>query len=296
MFAPVRRHPNLLLSGAALLWAGNVVLGRAMRGHIPPVGLAFWRWTLALAVLLALYGSRLVAQRAPLLAGWKVVLLLGILGVGNFNLFLYLGLQHTTATNALLLNAAAPGFIVALSFLVGLGRPTGRLLLAVALSLAGVAAILSQGRVSALLELRFNPGDLWVLAAVLSWSVYTVLLSRRPSGVEPMVFLTALVMVGVAWIAPFYAWEIARGLRVSFDLVTSASILYVGVFASLVAYAFWNAGVVQAGASRAGVFLNLMPAFGTLLAVALLGEPFRLFQAAGIGLIVAGVTLAQLAR
>jgi drug/metabolite transporter (DMT)-like permease len=296
MFAPVRRHPNLLLSGAALLWAGNVVLGRAMRGHIPPVGLAFWRWTLALAVLLALYGSRLVAQRAPLLAGWKVVLLLGVLGVGNFNLFLYLGLQHTTATNALLLNAAAPGFIVALSFLVGLGRPTGRLLLAVALSLAGVAVILSQGRVSALLELRFNPGDLWVLAAVLSWSAYTVLLSRRPSGAEPMVFLTALVMVGVAWIAPFYAWEIAQGLRVSFDLVTAASILYVGVFASLVAYAFWNAGVVQAGASRAGVFLNLMPAFGTLLAVVLLGEPFRLFQAAGIGLIVAGVTLAQLAR
>ena len=296
MFAPVRRHPNLLLSGAALLWAGNVVLGRAMRGHIPPVGLAFWRWTLALVVLLALYGSRLVAQRAPLLAGWKVLLLLGILGVGNFNLFLYLGLQHTTATNALLLNAAAPGFIVALSFLFGLGRPTGRLLLAVALSLTGVAVILAQGRASALLELRFNPGDLWVLAAVLSWSVYTVILSRRPSGVEPMVFLTALVMVGVAWIAPFYAWEIARGLRVSFDLVTAGSILYVGVFASLVAYAFWNAGVVQAGASRAGVFLNLMPAFGTLLAAALLGEPFHLFQAAGIGLIVAGVTLAQLAR
>jgi drug/metabolite transporter (DMT)-like permease len=296
MFAPVRRHPNLLLSGAALLWAGNVVLGRAMRGHIPPVGLAFWRWTLALSVLLALYGSRLVAQRAPLLAGWKVVALLGILGVGNFNLFLYLGLQHTTATNALLLNAAAPAFIVALSFLFGLGRPTVRLLLAVALSLAGVAVILSQGRARALLDLRFNPGDLWVLAAVLSWSVYTVVLSRRPSGVEPMVFLTALVMVGVAWIAPFYAWENARGLHVSFDLVTAGSVLYVGVFASLVAYAFWNAGVVQAGASRAGVFLNLMPAFGTLLAVVLLGEPFHLFQAAGIGLIVAGVTLAQLAR
>lgn len=295
MFAPVRRHPNLLLSGAALLWAGNVVLGRAMRGHIPPVGLAFWRWTLALVVLLALYGRRLVVQRAPLLGAWKVVVLLGILGVGNFNLFLYLGLQDTTATNALLLNAAAPAFIVVLSFLLELERPTIRLLTAVALSLAGVAVILSQGRATALLELRFNTGDLWILAAVLSWSIYTVVLSRRPPGVEPMVLLTALVMVGVAWIAPFYAWEIARGLRVSFDLVTAGSILYVGVFASLVAYAFWNAGVVQAGASRAGVFLNLMPAFGTLLAVALLGEPLHLFQAAGIGLIVAGVTLAQLA-
>jgi drug/metabolite transporter (DMT)-like permease len=102
------------------------------------------------------------------------------------------------------------------------------------------------------------------------------------------------VLVGTAWIAPFYAWEIARGLRVTFDLVTAGSVLYVGVFASLVAYAFWNAGVAQAGASRAGVFLNLMPAFGTLLAVVLLGEPFRLFQAVGIGLIVAGVTLGQI--
>jgi drug/metabolite transporter (DMT)-like permease len=265
-----------------------------MRGHIPPIGLAFWRWALALAVLLVLFGRRLSAQRAPLLARWKFVVLLGILGVGNFNLFVYLGLQHTTATNALLLNAAAPAFIVVLSFLSGLGRPTGRLLLGVALSLSGVAAILSQGRASTLLELQLNPGDLWVLAAVLSWSLYTVLLSRRPSGVEPMVLLTALVLVGTAWIAPFYAWEIARGLRVTFDLVTAGSVLYVGVFASLVAYAFWNAGVAQAGASRAGVFLNLMPAFGTLLAVVLLGEPFRLFQAVGIGLIVAGVTLGQI--
>ena len=108
-----------------------------------------------------------------------------------------------------------------------------------------------------------------------------------------MVLLTALVVVGTAWIAPFYAWEISRGLRVTLDLATAGSVLYVGIFASLVAYAFWNAGVAQAGASRSGVSLNLMPAFGTLLAVLFLGEPFRLFQAAGIGLIVAGVTLVQ---
>ena len=111
-----------------------------------------------------------------------------------------------------------------------------------------------------------------------------------------MVLLTALVLVGMAWIAPFYAWEIARGLRVTFDLATAGSILYVGIFASLLAYAAWNAGVARAGASRSGVSLNLMPAFGTILAVLLLGEPFRLFQAAGIGLIVAGVTLVQFGK
>jgi drug/metabolite transporter (DMT)-like permease len=296
MFAPVRRHPFLLLSGAALLWAGNFVLGRAMRGHVPPVGLAFWRWALALLVLLALFGRRLLDQRALLLERWGVVVALGVLGVGNFNLFLYVGLQHTTATNALLLNAAAPAFILALSHAAGQGRPTVRMLLGVLLSLSGVAVILSQGRLSSLAALQVNPGDLWVLAAVLSWSIYTVLLSRRPPGVDPMALLTALTLVGTAWIAPFYAWEIRRGLRLTLDLATAGTLLYVGVFASLVAYALWNAGVAQAGAGRAGVSLNLMPAFGTLLAVLLLGEPFRLFQAAGIGLIVAGVTLVQLGR
>lgn len=296
MLRGVRQHPYLLLSGAALLWAGNFVLGRAMRGHVPPVGLAFWRWGLALAILLVLQGRRLVASREAILRRWGVVTALGILGVGNFNLFLYLGLQRTTATNALLLNAAAPAFILAISFAAGQGRPTGRMLLGVLLSLAGVATILAQGRLASLSALRLNAGDLWVLAAVLSWSIYTVLLARRPRDVEPMVLLTALVLVGTAWIAPFYAWEMAQGARMTLDLPTVATVLYVGIFASLVAYAFWNAGVARAGASRAGVSLNLMPAFGTVLAVLLLGEPFQAFQATGIALIVFGVTLVQLGR
>jgi drug/metabolite transporter (DMT)-like permease len=289
----VRRHPSLLLAGAALLWAGNFVLGRAMRGHIPPVGLAFWRWSLALAILLAFQGRRLLARRAALLERRWVVVALGVLGVGNFNLFLYAGLQETTATNALLLNAAAPAFILALSFAAGQGRPSARMIVGVLLSLVGVGAILSRGELASLLALRLNPGDLWVLAAVLSWSIYTVLLPRRPAGVEPMVLLTATVMVGTAWITPFYLWEISRGLHLAPDVATLASILYVGLFASLAAYALWNAGVALAGPGRAGVALNLMPAFGTILAVLLLGEPFLPFQAAGIGLIVAGVTLAQ---
>jgi drug/metabolite transporter (DMT)-like permease len=296
MLSAVRRHPYLLLSSAALFWAGNYVLGRAMRGHIPPVGLAFWRWALALAVLLALHGRALLGHREALLRHWRAVAVLGVLGVGNFNLFLYLGLQDTTATNALLLNAAAPAFIAAIAFASGHGRPTARLLFAVALSLAGVLVILSQGDLGTLRSLRVNSGDAWVLAAVLSWSLYTVFLDRRPPGVPPMVLLTAFVLVGTAWIAPFYVAEIASGRRVLLDAPTVASVLYVGVFASLVAYAAWNAGVLQAGAARAGVFLNLMPAFGTALAVLWLGEPFRLFQAAGIALIVAGVTLVQLAR
>jgi len=281
-----------LLSLATLFWAGNFVLGRAVRGHVPPVGLAFWRWTVALLLLVAFSWRGIAAQWRLLARRWMVVLVLGILGVGNFNVFVYIGLRETEATNALLLNAACPALIVAITFLSGQGRASARQLAGIALSLAGVSVILTQGRAAALLDFRFNPGDVWVLAAVLSWAFYTVLLARRPAGVDPLVLLTALVAVGVAWIAPFYAWEISRGVTMRLDATTAGAVFYVAVFASVLAYAFWNAGVGALGANRAGVFANLMPAFGSILAVALLGESFHLFHGAGIGLIFAGVYLA----
>jgi drug/metabolite transporter (DMT)-like permease len=290
----LRRHPYLLLALAALLWSGNSVVARGVRGHVPPIGLAFWRWVLALAVLLPLYGKGVLEARAALRSRRGVVSALGVLGVGSFNLLLYVGLQRTTATHAVILTAAAPSFILVLSAAAGQGRPTARTALGALLSLAGVLALISRGDPAALAALRLDPGDLWVLAAVVSWSVYTVLLPQRPPGVPPMVLLTALVAVGTAFVAPFYAWEIARGLRVKADLPTAGAVAYVGILASVVAYAAWNEGVAAAGPARAGVALNLMPVFGTLLAVLLLGEPFGLAELAGIALVGGGVAMVQL--
>ncbi len=288
-----RRVPApLLLAAAALFWSGNFVLGRAVAGRVPPVALAFWRWAVALAVLLPVTW-RSLREAAPVLRrSWRTVVPLGILGVGNFNLLVYVGLTETTATNALLLNSACPAFILGLSFAAGLGRPSPRQLLGIAVSLAGVLAIVTRGAPAALRGVSFARGDLWVLAAVLSWAAYTILLARRPAGVEPLALLAALVAVGVLWIAPFYAVEVARGARLHLDLVSASAILYVALFASIAAYALWNAGVGAMGARSAGVFLHLMPAFGSVLAALLLGEAFRPFHAAGIALILAGVTLA----
>jgi drug/metabolite transporter (DMT)-like permease len=285
-------RPYAFLSLAALFWSGNFVVGRAVHGKIPPVGLAFWRWTAALAVLLVVERRALRVDWRTIARAWPVVVPLGILGVGNFNMLVYVGLQDTTATNALLLQSACPAFIVGISFALGLGTPAPRQLAGIAASLAGVVVILSRGVPGALSALAFAPGDLWVLAAVLSWAIYTLLLARRPQGVDPLALLAALVLVGVLWIAPFYAVEIARGGRVRADGTTLASVAYVALFASVGAYALWNAGVARVGASRAGVFLHLMPAFGSLLAIAFLGERLRAFHVAGIALILGGVYLA----
>jgi drug/metabolite transporter (DMT)-like permease len=292
---PPARHgprPYLFLSLAALFWSGNFVVGRAVHGRIPPVGLAFWRWAVALAILAFVARRSLRAQWRTLLASWRTVLALGVLGVGNFNMFVYVGLQDTTATNALLLQSACPAFIVAIAAATGAARASPRQLAGIAISLAGVVTILTRGAPGALARVSFARGDLWVLAAVLSWAVYTLLLRRRPAGVDPLALLAVLVAIGVTWIAPFHAVEIARGARMSLDAVTAASVLYVAVFASVLAYGLWNEGVGRLGANRAGVFLHLMPAFGSLLAVAFLGESFRWFHAAGLALILAGVFLA----
>lgn len=174
----------------------------------------------------------------------------------------------------------------------GAGRATAGQVLGIAVSLAGVVAIVTRGSPAALLELSLNPGDLWVLAAVLAWAFYTVLLRRRPAGVDALALLTVLVAVGVVFIAPFYALEAARGATMRLDAVTVASVAYVGIFPSVLSYAFWNQAVGEMGPNRAGVFIHLLPAFGSLLAILLLGESFRLFHGAGIGLILLGVTLA----
>jgi drug/metabolite transporter (DMT)-like permease len=286
-------HPALLLALAQLLWAGNFVLGRAVSARIPPVALSFWRWAVALLVLVPLSARELRAGWPTIRRSFPILVPLGILGVGNFNTMVYVGLGQTTATNAALLNSACPAFILAIGPFLGGPRPRGRPAAGLLVSLRGGLTIVSRGDPQALLGLTFNRGDGWVLAAVLSWAFYTVLLARRPAGLHPLALLTVLVAIGLAWIAPFYAAEAWRGAQMPWDGRTAATLGYVGVMASVVAYVAWNQGVAELGADRSGAFLHLLPAFAAVLAAVLLGESFRAYHAAGIALVLLGVRVAS---
>jgi drug/metabolite transporter (DMT)-like permease len=282
----------LLVTFAPLFWAGNFVLGRALHQTIPPFALSFWRWAVALLILLPFAWPRLRAQRHLLRGHWPVLALLGVLGVTNFNTFVYLGLHTTTATNAVLLQSTTPVLIVGLSFLLMGQRAGPRQISGVALSLAGVVVIVTAGDPAALATLRLNQGDLWVLAAVVSWALYSVCLRWRPAGLDPLAFLLATVAAGLLPLAPLYAWELARGEGFVVDAVSLGAIGYVAVFPSILAYVFWNRAVAEVGANRTGQFIHLMPAFGILLAAALLGERLVGFHLAGIALIGGGIALA----
>lgn len=278
----------LLLTIVALLWAGNAIVGRAARASVPPFTLAFVRWAGALILLLPFVHRRLREDWPLLRRHWKATLLLGLIGVGAFNALLYSGLQFTSATNGVLIQALVPPFILLFGFLL-FGERTGPVRIGAALiSAIGVGIIVLGGDLAMLRSLSLGKGDGLVLLGVVAWSLYTLLLRRRPP-VHPLSFLAATFLVGALAMLPFSLAEHRLGRSVHWDATAFAAFAYVATLPSLVAYLLYNRGVELIGAARAGQFLNLMPLFGAGLAVLLLGEPFRIHHLAGMALILLGI-------
>lgn len=289
------RHPYLLLTLAVLFWSGNFIVGRAIHDATPPVTLAFVRWSLATLLVLPL-GWRHLRQDWPRLAGhWPITLLLSLLGIAAFNALAYAALQWTEAINAFLMQSVMPVLIVALSFVFFGERITGRQLGGVAVSLAGAAVIILRGEWRTIASLAVNQGDLLMLIAVIGYAGYSVLLRRRPP-IHPLSFVTVTFTIGALLLAPLVVWEMLAGERIEFSLATALAIGYVAVFPSIVAYLCFNRGVELVGANRAGLFIHLMPVFGSLMAIVFLGESFHGFHAVGIVLIACGIFLATRTR
>ena len=290
MFAKFH-HPYLLLILTNLFWSGNMVVGRAIRGEVPPLSLAFWRWAIALALTLPLALPHLRAQWPLLKRGWRAIVALGLLGVGGYNTLAYVALQYTAATNAVLLNSFIPIATIALSWAFLNKRLHGVEWLGVLISLAGVTMIVARGELATLAGLTLNSGDLWMLAAVFVWAFYTIGLQWRPAGVDPMLMLAAFTSVGLLALAPAYAWEIAQGRQIQLTPAALAGIAYTGILPAFIGYVFYNRAVGEVGASKASLFIHLMPVFGTLLSAIFLGEVPQTYHFAGIALIFVGIFL-----
>jgi drug/metabolite transporter (DMT)-like permease len=282
--------PYLLLTLANLFWAGNWIVGRGMRADVPPIALSFWRWMIALACLLPLAWPYLKRDRASLAAGWPRLAVLGILGTCLYNALTYIGLQQTEAINGLLLNSFIPIVIVALAWIFQGKRLRRVETIGIAASFLGVLAIVARGDPRNLLLLTLNVGDVWILLSVVAWAVYTLLLPKRPAA-HPLAFLFAIAAIGTLATLPIYLHELAGGRHIVHSAQAWLAIAYAGVFPAFLGFIFWNKGVEQVGASRAGLFIHLLPAFGILLAAFFLGERLAGFHLAGIALIFGGIWL-----
>jgi drug/metabolite transporter (DMT)-like permease len=282
----------ILLILANLFWAANIVLGRGVVGMVPPIALAYWRWTGAFLVAVGFAWPYLKRDAPVLLRHWGKMLVLSATGIATYNTMSYIGLTSTTALNVLLLQSAGPLIIIVWAFVLFRERPSPRQVAAVLLSLVGVAVIAAHGSLESLLHLSLNPGDVWILVAMVIYGIYAAMFRVRPAA-HPMSFLVATMGIGSMMILPFYLWEIAEGGRVQGGVPSLLAMGYIAVFPSFVAYLFFNRGIELIGAARAGQSWHLMPVFGSVLAVLFLGEHFYAYHAVGIALIAAGIFLAS---
>lgn len=282
----------LLLVLPPLFWAGNALVGRATSGEIAPIELSFWRWLLALALLLPFTLRDVLVHGRVLRARWRVVVLMGLFSVAAYNTLLYMAVQTTTAINATLMGASMPLMLLVLSRL-WLGEPIRPAqALGIAVSALGMVAVVARGDPVRLLGLVITPGDGLMLLATLSWAIYSVMLKRFALPVPGAALLSVLIMVGLVALTPFYLWHVGHHGVLAPTARVLGAIGYTSVFASLFAYYFWNRGVVAVGAATAGQYTYLIPLFTAVLAVVLLGEEFRWFHTLGGGLIFAGLGLA----
>jgi len=289
--------PYLLLSLCSLLWSLNWVIGKAMVGTVSPLALTFIRWSVAVAAMLPFALPQVRAHWPVVKRHWKTIAWLGFWGTGLHNAFAYVGLHYTTATNGVILNSAIPVMIILCGWAVYRDTITRLQALGVAISLAGVLTVLTRGDPAVLAQLSLNKGDLIVMAGMVFWAVYTVYLRAKPAELPPLALLACCGTVGVCLLAPLALAELAwMGGRVDPTPGAVAALLYVGIFPSFVGYVFWNRGVAEVGPNVAGIFVHLMPAFGSLLAWLFLDERLRLFHLAGISLILAGIALTARGR
>ena len=282
----------LLLALAMLFWAGNWVLGRALRDAFEPVALNLWRWIVAVIALAPFALPRLRPHWGAVRRSAGLLVVLAFLGVALFQSLVYAGLKTTDAVNAVLLNSSFPAFMLLCSWAIEGERATRRQIAGMLISLAGILIIMARGDPASLARLEIHSGDAVILLAMPVWGVYSVLLKRRPPELDGIAFLFVISLVGTVLIIPAFALEAWHSPPRWPGPQGVAAALYVGLGASVAAFICWNRGVAVVGANAAGFTLHLLPAFGTLLAIVFLGESFHLFHAAGIATILTGVAVA----
>lgn len=282
----------LVLTGPPLFWAGNIVVARGLASILPPVGLTFFRWTIAAAILACFAGRQIWIERATIRSEWQRFLFYAPLGTFGVNVPFYMGLHTTTAVNAAILNALAPIIMVAVSFAVLRERIALLQGVGVAAAIFGVFAIESRGDLQNLIAFAFHRGDGLILGSLFSWSLYSVLLRRRGTRLSTVPFVFCLSVGAAVLLLPALVWEMASGQYVPATAHAWGAIAYIVLLPTIASYILWNTGVAAVGPNVTSFFQYLIPVFATVLAVIFLEESVVAYQIGGAALIVIGLYLA----
>ncbi len=285
------RTRNLAILGlvvCTLCWAGNTVFARLIHTTIPPVTINFWRWIVALAILLPMTWPEIRKHWSAIRREWFYLTTQAALAISIFNTLLYLAAHSTSTLNINLVNGMGPVVTFVLSWWLLNSPPRRNQLIGLGIAFAGLAVVLFAGDPQRFLSFEFNRGDLWMSLGTIGWALYTVRLKRAPLQLPQLTLLTVLVTIGCLLLLPFYLWEL--GTVGGFDLTVErfGIFIYMGALASVLAFYFWNKGIELLGPNVTILFLYLLPIFAGVQALVFLGEPIRGYHIAGELMIFAG--------
>ena len=285
----------ILLIASSFFWSGNFFSGKiAFLSDLSPFKLSFFRWILALLILLPFTYSQIIKDLEYYKKNILLMTVISILGVTIFNSFTYISLQTTMVINSTLMASVAPVMMIGFSWLIFRTKTTTLQFTGIVLSLLGAFAIVLKGNLYNLYNLYFTAGDLWMLGAVVSWCLYSVLLKKIDSKTSQLANLEVMIIIGVIFIIPFYVIESFNTTYLPSTGLDLAIIGYVAVFASIVAFFSWNKGVSIIGPNRASLFLHLIPVFSAIWAISFLNEKFAFFHVIGVLFILSGIILSNI--
>jgi drug/metabolite transporter (DMT)-like permease len=282
----------LLLVFTTLTWGANAVAARLAVGEISPMMLTFSRWIVCCVALWITSREQIAMHWRTLLPSWRSITLMGTFGFTGFNALFYAAAHHTTAINIAIIQGTIPVLVLVGSFLFFGSRIAGLQILGIVLTLAGIAVVASHGQLATLAQLAFNIGDVWIFIACLLYAGYALGLRRR-AAVPAIVFFAATAAVACVVSLPLVAAEILMGQFFMPTAMGIALVLFIGLLPSFVSQVTFIQAVGLIGPARAGVFLNLVPIFGPLLAVLILGEPLSAYHAVALALVLGGIYIAE---
>ena len=285
----------VLLIASSFFWSGNFFSGKiAFLSNLTPFKLSFFRWILALLILLPFTYTQIIKDLHYYKKNILLMTAIAILGVTIFNSFTYISLRTTMVINSTLMASVAPVMMIGFSWLIFRTKTSTLQFAGIILSLLGAFSIILKGNLTNLYNLYFTSGDLWMLAAVISWCLYSVLLRKIDSKTSQLANLEVMIIIGVVFIFPLYVFESLNSTYLPSSVLDLAIIGYVAVFAGIIAFFSWNKGVSIIGPNRASLFLHLIPVFSSIWAISFLNEKFAFFHVIGIIFILSGIILSNI--
>ncbi len=282
----------ILLILTTLFWGGNAVAGKMAVGNISPVLLTLMRWVIAAGIIFLFAIKDLKRDWPTIRRHWLLLAFYGAVGFTLFNLLLYTALGKTTAVNASIVQAAIPASVYLLNFLIFRVRVTVWQIAGFIVTLVGVMTVATHGEIARLATLDLNAGDALVLCSVVVYALYTVYLRHKPQMNWKSLIVVLSTAAALAAI-PFTIYEWQSGSMIKPTGTGLAIMLYAGIFPSIISQLFFIKGVELIGPNRAGIFINLIPIFGTGLAILILGEKLESVHLVALTPVIAGIWLAE---